>query len=110
MQLLEAIAIGTMFALGVYQILQRNVNRMALGLVIISNAVNLFLLSIGAYDGVVESYANAVGVRSDALPQALILTAIVISMGTLMITLALLRVLTRRYNTRDNEAISKLRG
>ena len=36
MQLLEAIAIGTMFALGVYQILQRNVIRMALGLVIIS--------------------------------------------------------------------------
>ena len=110
MQLLEAIAIGTMFALGVYQILQRNVIRMTLGLVISSNAVNLFLLSIGAYDGVVESYAKAVGVRSDALPQALILTAIVISMGTLMITLALLRVLTRRYNTRDNEAISKLRG
>ena len=99
-----------MFALGVYQLLQRNVIRMALGLVITSNAINLFLLSIGAYNGVVESYADALGVRSDALPLALVLTAIVISMGTLMFTLALLRVLTKRYNTRDNEAISELRN
>ena len=109
MQLLESIAIGVMFALGVYQLLQRNVIRMALGLVITSNAINLFLLSIGAYNGVVESYAKAMGVRSDALPLALILTAIVISMGTLMFTLALLRVLTKRYATRDNEAIAELK-
>lgn len=110
MQVFESLAIGALFGLGIYQLLQRNVIRMAMGLVITSNAINLLLLSIGAYDGMVEAYANATGARSDALPLALILTAIVISMGTLMFTLALLRVLTQRYATQDNEAISKLRG
>ena len=55
--------------------LRRNVIRSAIGLIIISNAVNLFLLSTGAYQGAVAAYANATGQRSDALPQALVLTA-----------------------------------
>jgi multicomponent Na+:H+ antiporter subunit C len=109
MQLITSIAIGVLFAVGIFALLQRNVVRSALGMVIVSNAVNLFLLSIGAYDGVVASYAKAYGQRSDALPLALILTAIVISMGTLAAALALLRVLVARRSTNDLEQLNELK-
>ena len=109
MQLITSLSIGVLFAAGIFALLQRNVVRSALGMVIVSNAVNLFLLSIGAYDGVVASYAKAYGQRSDALPLALILTAIVISMGTLAAALALLRVLVVRRSTNDLEHLDELK-
>lgn len=109
MDLLRALAIGALFGIGLYQILRRNVIRVAIGLVVLSNAINLFLLSVGAYEGVVEAYAKAVGQRSDALPQALILTAIVISMGGFAFVLALLYVLSARYRTSDNDEVTGLR-
>ncbi len=109
MQLITSLSIGVLFAAGIFALLQRNVVRSALGMVIVSNAVNLFLLSIGAYDGIVASYAKAYGQRSDALPLALILTAIVISMGTLTAALALLRVLIVRRSTNDLEHLNELK-
>jgi multicomponent Na+:H+ antiporter subunit C len=110
MDLFTSICIGALFAVGIYQLLQRNVIRSALGFVIISNAINLFLLSIGAYDGAVAAYAKATGQKSDALPLALILTAIVISMGGFAFVLALLYVLTHRYGTMDLDKIDRLKN
>ena len=110
MEILTALAIGVLFAAGIYALLQRNIVRSLLGMVIVSNAVNLFLLSIGAYNGLVASYAKAAGQRSDALPLALILTAIVISMGTLSAALALFRVLVVRRSTNDIEQFDELQN
>jgi multicomponent Na+:H+ antiporter subunit C len=109
MTALTAISIGLMFGIGVFQILRRNVIRSAMGLVIISNAINLFLLSAGAYNGLIPAYANMVGVRSDALPQALILTAIVISMGGFAFVLGLLYIVSVRYKAADIEEVSELK-
>ena len=109
MDLLKALAIGTMFGIGVFQMLRRNVIRSTIGLIIISNAVNLFLLSTGAYQGVAAAYVNAAGQRSDALPQALVLTAIVISMAGFSLVLALLYVISTRYRTADSDQISELK-
>lgn len=99
-----------MFGIGVFQILRRNVIRSAIGWVIISNAVNLLLLSAGAYNGLIPAYANLVGVRSDALPQALILTAIVISMGGFAFVLGLLYIVSVRYQAADLEEIRELKN
>jgi len=113
MDLLKALAIGAMFGIGVFQMLRRNVIRSTIGLIIISNAVNLFLLSTlstGAYQGAVAAYANVTGQRSDALPQALVLTAIVISMAGFSLVLALLYVLSTRYQTADSDEIAELRN
>ena len=77
MNLLTSLAIGVLFAAGIYQMLRRNVIRAAIGLVLISNAVNLFLFSTGAYNGESPAYTTAVSQISDPLPQALVLTAIV---------------------------------
>lgn len=110
MTALTALAIGAMFGLGIFQLLRRNVIRSAIGLVIISNAINLFLLSAGAYDGLVPAYANLLtGQRSDALPQALILTAIVISMGGFAFVLGLIYILAIRYRTADLDGVAELK-
>jgi multicomponent Na+:H+ antiporter subunit C len=116
MELLTAIGIGLMFAAGIFQLLRRNVVRSAIGLIIIANAVNLFLLVAGAYEGVAAPYVNvdAIGVngeiqRSDALPQVLILTAIVISMGGFAMALAMIYVLSARYKTSDLDEVKGLK-
>jgi multicomponent Na+:H+ antiporter subunit C len=108
MELITAFAVGTLFGVAVFQLLRRNVIRSAIGFILLGNAVNLFLLSTGAYDGIVAAYTDAVGQRSDALPQAMVLTAIVISMGGLAFLLSMLIVLSARYRTSDMDDIKKL--
>ncbi len=110
MELLTALAVGALFGIAVFQMLRRNVIRSAIGLILLGAAINLFLLSTGAYQGIVAAYAEAAGQRSDALPQALILTAIVISMGGISLVLSLLYVLSARYRTSDLDEIDELKG
>lgn len=110
MDLLKALAIGAMFGIGIFQMLRRNMIRSTIGLIIISNAVHLFLLSTGAYQGVVAAYVNETGQRSDALPQAVTLTAIVISMAGFSLMLALIYVLSTRYHTADSDEIAELKN
>lgn len=109
MDLITAIASGTLFGIGLFQLLRKSILRAILGLFIISNAINLFLLSTGAYQGDVAAYVNAFGLRSDALPQALVLTAIVISMGGIAFILSLVYILSKRFHTSDVEEISQLK-
>jgi multicomponent Na+:H+ antiporter subunit C len=109
MEFLTALAIGISFGLGVFQILRRNVIRSAIGIILLTNAINLYLLSAGAYPGEVAAYVNAVGQRSDALPQALVLTAIVISVGGFAFVLEMLYVLSIRYHTSDSDEVNRLK-
>jgi len=109
MELLTAVSIGLLFAIGVFQLLRRNVIRSAIGLMILANAVNLFLLTTGAYEGVDPAYTTEAGVRSDALPQALILTAIVISMGGTAFVLSMLYIISARYKTADMDEVDNLK-
>jgi multicomponent Na+:H+ antiporter subunit C len=110
MELLTALAVGALFGIAIFQMLRRNMIRSVIGLTLLGAAINLFLLSSGAYQGVVAAYAQVTGQRSDALPQALILTAIVISMGGISLVLAIVYVLSARYETSDLDEINKLRG
>lgn len=108
MEVLVALTISMLFAIGVFQLLRRNLIRSAIGVAILSNAVNLFLLAAGAYRGEVAAYANQIGQRSDALPQALVLTAIVIGMGGFAMVLSMLYVLSVRYKTSDSDEVKGL--
>jgi len=81
-----AVLVGT----GVYLMLERSLTRVLLGLVLLSNGVNVcFLVAAGRpgeaplYDG-----SNA-DTAADPLPQALVLTAIVITLGTTAFLLAM---------------------
>lgn len=108
MEILHAFAIGLIFAAGIFQILQRNVIRAAIGLMLIGNAIALYLLSTGAWIGEKAAYHGlVVGQAVDPLPQALVLTAIVISIGTTAFVLAMLVILGKRYKTCDAD---KLKG
>jgi multicomponent Na+:H+ antiporter subunit C len=111
MELLTALAVGLVFAIGIFQMMRRNVIRSVIGLMILSNAINLFLLSAGAYQGMVAPFGAPVeGVQqSDALPQALILTAIVISMGGFSFILAMLYIISARYKTADIDEVDGLK-
>jgi multicomponent K+:H+ antiporter subunit C len=96
MELLLAVGIGVLTAAGVYLLLRRRTFETVIGLTLLSYAVNLFIFASGGIapgkppilrDGVaptLESY-------TDPLPQALVLTAIVISFGmtAVLVTIAL---------------------
>lgn len=81
MEALVASAIGTLTAVGIYLMLRLRTFPVILGLTFLSYAVNVFLFTSGR---LVVNAAPIIG-RSDApadpLPQALVLTAIVISFG-----------------------------
>jgi multicomponent Na+:H+ antiporter subunit C len=78
-------------ACGVYMLLERNLTRMLLGLMMIGNAVNLLLIDVGGPDGNPPIYWASAGKENDADPlaQAMVLTAIVITMGIGAFVLAL---------------------
>ncbi len=110
MELLTALAVGALFGIAIFQLLRRNMIRSVIGLILLGAAINLFLLSTGAYQGTEAAYDGALGQRSDSLPQALILTAIVISMGGLSLVLSMLFLLSARYRSSDLDEVNKLRG
>ncbi len=110
MELLTAVSVGILFAVGIFQILRRNVIRSIIGLLILMNAVNLFLLSTGAYRGLAPAYTTALAQPSDALPQALVLTAIVIGMGGIALLLSMLYIISARWRTSDQDEVSALKN
>lgn len=109
LNLFTAFAIGIMFAIGIFQLMRRNVIRVAIGLIILTNAVNMFLLTTGAYDGLAAAYSGSTAQVSDPLPQALVLTAIVIGVGFFAFSLSLLYVIGFRYKTSDSDRVEGLR-
>jgi multicomponent Na+:H+ antiporter subunit C len=87
------IIIGGLISAGVYLLLERSMTRMLLGLLLISNAVNLLILTVGGQSGnppIRGRTSNGETTTADPLAQAMILTAIVITMGIAAFVLALI--------------------
>lgn len=87
-----SVVIFILFSTGIYLLLRPSIFRIVLGTIFLGNALNLFILSsqkiaIGS-SPILTSVLSSVQVPPDALPQALILTAIVISFGIMLIVLA----------------------
>jgi len=91
MLLIFAITAGVIFACGVYLMLRRSMVRLIIGLSLLTYAVNLLIFSMGDLTkrGAPIMDATPVEKMADPLPQALILTAIVISFGVMAFTMAL---------------------
>jgi multicomponent Na+:H+ antiporter subunit C len=109
MEIIIAIGVGLLFGIALYQMLQRNVIRSAIGIILLGSAINLFLLAAGSENGIVPSYTTFLGERADALPQALVLTAIVISIGGVAFILSMLYIISSRYKTSDLDEVAGLR-
>jgi len=91
-----AVLVGGLFAAGIYTILRRSIVRIAIGLVLLGHAANLLIFTaarLTRYEvPIVPAEAQAVADgAADPLPQALILTAIVISFGVLVFALVLIQ-------------------
>ncbi len=115
MQTLCAILVGTMVAASVYLILDRNLIRFIFGLVLASNAINLLIFTAGRLEsprppllqdrmtGTQELFANA-------LPQALVLTAIVIGFALLSFVFILFYRAYQKLGTVETELMQTAEG
>ena len=82
MEFLVASAIGVMTAAGIYLVLRLRTFPVILGISLLTYAVNVFLFASGRITiGAPPILRDGVEVYADPLPQALVLTAIVISFG-----------------------------
>src|SRR3954451_22069585 len=88
--LVLVVTIGVLFTVGVYLLLERSLSRVLIGVILVGNGANLlFLVAGGAAGGPPIVGATAEEQMSDPLPQAMVLTAIVITLGMTAFLLAM---------------------
>jgi multicomponent Na+:H+ antiporter subunit C len=114
-----------LFTIGLYcAVVKKNLVKIVIGLAIMEYAVNLFLIMLGyraggtapiigrsdLQAGVERVTAHFINNAVDPLPQALVLTAIVISLGSLAMLISICIRLYDKYGTFDITEIRRLRG
>ena len=113
-----------LFVIGLYcVIIKKNMVKIVIGIIIMEIAANLFLIMLGyRLDGIApildkthildEGTISSVFTRTsvDPLPQALVLTAIVISLGSLALMISICIRTYEKYGTFDITQIRRLKG
>lgn len=109
MEPLYIVAISVMAAVAAYLLMSRNVLRMILGLLVLSNAANLVIFIAGRLPSrlppLIATDHTTISISANPLPQALILTAIVISFSLVVFTVVLLHKAHQRLHMMDTEAM-----
>lgn len=111
MTLFLALLVGLLYAVGLYLLMQRSLVRLVVGLVVLAHAANLLIFTTAGLtrDGVPvvpNGLSAPAGTIADPLPQALILTAIVISFGVLSFTLVLVYRTYRAIGPGEADALT----
>ena len=106
MELLLAIAVGALYATGIYMMLRRSFVKLIIGLALISHGANLLIFAAGGLVRgspalIPEGESHLTTEYSDPLPPALILTAIVISFAILAFTIVLVKRTYKEVGTDD---------
>jgi multicomponent Na+:H+ antiporter subunit C len=97
---------AALFGIGTYLILQRKLSRIIIGLSLVTHGANVLMVTSGRLGRAPIIGTAAASTFADPLPQALALTAIVISFGTTMLLLALAY---RSFQlTNDDEVVDDL--
>ena len=113
MTILYAFAAAALFGCGLYMVLSRHVVRMVLGLSLLTTAVNLVLFQAGrirtAQPPLIADGAERLGESADPLPQALVLTAIVIGFALTVILAALALRAWRGHGTLRSDELHSAR-
>jgi multicomponent Na+:H+ antiporter subunit C len=112
MEILMAIVVGLLYAAGIYLMQRRNMVMFLIGLALLSHGANLLIFTAGGLTRgqpplIPENADMPVAMHADPLPQALILTAIVISFGVLAFALILF---LRAYQTTGTDDLHDLRS
>ena len=93
MEILISILIGVLFAGGIYCLLRRSLMKIVIGIMLLSQGANLLVLAVGRLIPLTPAFALSESQvppagHADPLPQALVLTAIVIGFGLVIFTIA----------------------
>lgn len=110
MSLAVAATLGILFATGTYLILRRDAVRVIIGTLIVSQTANIYLIAMGGSEGSVPILKHHGGHEihaTDPIPQALVLTAIVIGFAT---TAFVLSLTYRFYEENEEIDLESLRG
>ncbi|WP_226656767.1 Na(+)/H(+) antiporter subunit C [Pseudalkalibacillus hwajinpoensis] len=108
MEIIMSVLAGMLFTAGVYMILQKQILKIIIGTALLSHGAHLFIITMGKLNrGKPPILSEGVTSYVDPLPQALILTSIVISFG---VTSFLLVLAYRTYQTNGTDNMEKLRG
>lgn len=102
-----------LIVLGLYVALfRRNLIKIIIGIMLIENGVNLFLITVGYRSDAVAPIYTLAPQEQMVLPtpQALTLTNIVIGLATTALLLAIIVIVYRHYDTLDADRINRLRG
>jgi len=104
----------TLFCLGIYCIVRkRNVIKLIIGIIILEYAVNLFFILAGyRVNGRAPIFSSREDILNmvDPLPQALVLTSIVIGLATTALLVGIAMRLYEKYGTFDITKIRELKG
>ena len=106
MTVYSALVIAVVFASGTFLLLQRDLTRVVVGIILVSNSAALFIISSGLSRGVAPILPLEGGETSDPLVQAMALTALVIGFGVAALLLAMVYRLYTTHETVDLEEIA----
>jgi multicomponent Na+:H+ antiporter subunit C len=111
MEVVLAIVIGTLYAGGLYLMMRRNLIQLIIGLGLLSHGANLLIFTAGGLRKggapiLAEGEKAFAAIPSDPVPQALILTAIVISFAVTAFALVLF---LRTYQTVGTDDVDELK-
>ena len=112
MEILMALASGTLYAVGIYLMLRRRLAQLIIGLGLLSNGTNLLIFTAGgltrAHPPVIPPEATQLAPPyADPVPQALVLTAIVIGFGLLAFSLVLAHRVHATTGTDDVDEVGR---
>jgi multicomponent Na+:H+ antiporter subunit C len=110
MEILLAIVVGVLYASGLYLMMRRSIVKLILGLALLGHAANLLIFTIGRLNNnqpplIPEGAEQITGSFADPVPQALILTAIVIGFGVQAFAIVLLKRVYQTFGTDDLKEI-----
>jgi multicomponent Na+:H+ antiporter subunit C len=110
LEVLLAVVVGALYAAGLYMMMRRSIVKIIIGLVLLGHAANLLIFTAGGLVRarsplVAEGELVPVGPFADPLPQALILTAIVIGFAVVAFTVVLIH---RVYTTVGSDDVDTL--
>lgn len=106
MTLILALIVGVLYAAGIYMVLRRSLVKVIFGLALLGHAANILIFTIGRITKGKPAFIPAdasvlIEPFADPLPQALILTAIVIGFGVQAFAIVLFKRAYQAVNTDD---------